>query len=237
MYTRDYAFSEYAKSIWKTLFSELKEKTNVRYLEVGVFEGRSLLWIYENILPSASVEIDALDSFPFPDTKMNFTENVSHLIKKNIVKILHGTSEQLIKNLPRLYYDLIYLDADHTYRSVWNDTVLLWPALKPGGFLVLDDYFWKKFEVPLADRPEQAIDDFLMESKGSYRMLYKSFQVYLQKLDELPVRMQPLTEKSSRIPSGGLVLPGPLLTIVRRLAALLLNVKRKFFNPFYPGRH
>jgi len=34
---------------------------------------------------------------------------------------------------------MIYLDADHSYEAVRRDTILLWPFLKVGGELILDD--------------------------------------------------------------------------------------------------
>ena len=231
-FSRNYEFSDYAQSIWKKLFSEIKHMKNVKYLEIGVFEGRSLLWVWDNILPQSSVEIDALDSFPVTGTKERFIENVSQLIKQNIVRISHGTSESLIKNLPLNYYDLIYLDAGHSYKNVWNDTISLWPRLKPGGYLVLDDYFWKKFELPLADRPEMAINDLLKESKGCYVLLHQSLQVYLQKINALPSHLVLIDVNSLQIPKGGLVLPSFMLQNLKILIHLVLKIKRKIYNPF-----
>jgi hypothetical protein len=37
-------------------------------------------------------------------------------------------------------YDLIFIDADHSYESVRNDTELILPLLSPTGFVVWHDY-------------------------------------------------------------------------------------------------
>jgi hypothetical protein len=47
---------------------------------------------------------------------------------------------------PRGHYDLIFLDADHTYEAVKRDTELLLPLLSPEGAFVWHDYAnWGRF--------------------------------------------------------------------------------------------
>ena len=36
-------------------------------------------------------------------------------------------------------YDLIHVDGDHTYEGCLHDMNLCWPAVKPGGVMVVDD--------------------------------------------------------------------------------------------------
>ena len=50
--------------IWEKVLSPLKGKPDIRYLEIGVFEGRSSLWIAENILTHPSSHLTVIDPFP-----------------------------------------------------------------------------------------------------------------------------------------------------------------------------
>ena len=49
---------------WPSTLKDFKDKPNLRYLEIGVFEGRSLLWMLENILTHPSSAATAIDMFP-----------------------------------------------------------------------------------------------------------------------------------------------------------------------------
>lgn len=38
-------------------------------------------------------------------------------------------------------FDLVHVDGDHSALGALNDLVLCWPKLRPGGVLILDDYW------------------------------------------------------------------------------------------------
>ena len=48
---------------WEKVFSPFKGREGLRYLEVGVFEGRSLIWMFENILTHKSCRAVGVDNF------------------------------------------------------------------------------------------------------------------------------------------------------------------------------
>ena len=50
--------------LWKKVLADFKNKPNIHYLEIGVFEGRSLIWMLENILTHPTSKATALDIFP-----------------------------------------------------------------------------------------------------------------------------------------------------------------------------
>ena len=52
----------------------------------------------------------------------------------------------------------VYIDGDHSYESVKNDLRVWWSKIRPGGFLVCDDYYTKRW-VGL----QRAIDEFTKE--------------------------------------------------------------------------
>ena len=48
---------------WTTLLSEFKGKPGINYLEIGTFEGRSALWILENIATHPTSTLTIIDLF------------------------------------------------------------------------------------------------------------------------------------------------------------------------------
>jgi len=43
---------------------------------------------------------------------------------------------------PEPVFDLAFIDGSHVARDVLTDALLLWPYIKPGGYMVFDDYEW-----------------------------------------------------------------------------------------------
>jgi hypothetical protein len=58
-------------------------------------------------------------------------------------------------------FDWVYIDGDHSRQAVRDDLHAWYPKVKPGGFLVCDDYLWKDefgaFSV------KAAVDEFIAE--------------------------------------------------------------------------
>jgi predicted O-methyltransferase YrrM len=128
-YTKNYNFPSKA---WSKILSPLKNKKSVQYLELGVFEGRSLIWVGENILPKGS-RIDAVDRFGESGHLDLFQKNTESLQKTHELRIFQGWCAEVLPQLKKHDYDLIYVDAGHSYLDVWNDIVRSWPLLKCGG--------------------------------------------------------------------------------------------------------
>lgn len=59
------------------------------------------------------------------------------------------TSEAFAGKYPRLAFDYIYLDGDHSYKGVKRDIGLFWGRLRKGGYLCLHDISY--------DRPDSKI--------------------------------------------------------------------------------
>lgn len=55
--------------------------------------------------------------------------------------VLHGDSRSEDLQLPAdVTLDLFYVDGDHDEAHAVGDTLKFWPALRPGGLCVIDDY-------------------------------------------------------------------------------------------------
>lgn len=61
-------------------------------------------------------------------------------IKSNIVTIHRGYSEEIMPSFPDEFFDVIYVDGNHTYDYVMNDLELSLKKLRSGGFLCGHDY-------------------------------------------------------------------------------------------------
>lgn len=66
-----------------------------------------------------------------------FTKSMSD---KQFVKIYRKYSFDSAKRFNNNYFDLIYIDADHSFESCLKDINDWYPKVKKGGFLLGDDY-------------------------------------------------------------------------------------------------
>jgi hypothetical protein len=51
-----------------------------------------------------------------------------------------GLSHEVLATFPDAHFDWIYIDADHSYAAVTRDADAAAPKVKPGGFLVFNDF-------------------------------------------------------------------------------------------------
>ena len=64
---------------WKKHLKQYFGKPNVRYLEVGAFEGKSLFWTLDNILTGKNSTAYAVDPL-FPSYEKIFLHNLNKLV-------------------------------------------------------------------------------------------------------------------------------------------------------------
>lgn len=102
----------------------------------------------------ASVRVDAVDPFaPYDElaawgltkgvtegNEANFLNTLEHYGLRGKVKHLPYLSEDVKDHLDPGGYDLVFIDANHSFSHVAHDLKLMWPHLKPGGVLVGHDY-------------------------------------------------------------------------------------------------
>ncbi len=128
---------------WKHWLGALAGRAGLRALEIGSFEGRSTLWLCENILTADDARIDCVDFFaPDPvygDYHARFLENTSaHRAK---IREHAGASFDMLRKLEGPY-DIVYVDGWHSAFGALADGVMAWPLLKVGGVMIFDDYLW-----------------------------------------------------------------------------------------------
>lgn len=188
---KNYQFTEnwFSEENWLDFIKIDKNKEN-HIMEIGSFEGRSTIWFLENFLKNDNSSITCVDpwlnysqdensfqsyeretnEWKFKDKKIksNFLHNILEFGEVNKVYIEQGFSHEL---LPKLLseskrFDLILIDGNHTAPFVMTDAVFSWYLLKPGGYIIFDDYLWFMHKKPTL-RPKISIDSFI-EIFGDY---------------------------------------------------------------------
>jgi hypothetical protein len=158
-------------------------------LEVGVFEGRTTLWFHENILTSYRSSHWAVDTFEGGEDQREAGVDCTNLLEKfneNIKPYRHhemicvGKSKDILPRIVYHYFDIIYIDGSHVADDTYNDICLSWPLLQPLGVLMMDDYEWTG-DPSVERRPKVAIDRWLSENDGKYRLLHKGSIVIVER--------------------------------------------------------
>lgn len=78
------------------------------------------------------------------------------------------TSEDFAKKNPKLKYDYIHVDGDHSYNGVKKDFNLFWPKLNKGGFIAFHD-----IASPDKDGNVYGTRDFWAELKNKYKVSFE----------------------------------------------------------------
>jgi len=186
-YRQDYVFSEdwFTHNIpsWKVHFAHYRGQPGLSYLEIGVFEGRSLFWIIDHVLTHPSSRATGIDIL-IPG---NLRSNLELSGAADRVTLIRGFSHVELRKLPLESFDIVYIDGSHHANDVLSDMVLSWELLKPGGHMILDDYAWKRDRnTGVATLPEEllpgiAVDSFTSAYRTYVELVYKDYQVVLRK--------------------------------------------------------
>ena len=181
------------RAAWPKYFAQ--NRTGVReYLEIGSFEGRSLLYA-AHLFPEAA--LTCIDTFEgagarhahlaelFDGLEQRFLRNIAPI--RDRVRILKGPSVRKLAEMSDSadVFDVIFIDGCHYYRHVMLDTLMTWPLLKVGGLLIWDDYDFEMLQY--GDRmPRLATNQFLDAYAGDYEVAFVTNQVAIRKIKPEP---------------------------------------------------
>lgn len=167
--------------------TQYKDKDNVKFLQIGVFGGDASLWLLENVLTGSGSLLYDLDTwegssehdiFDMTVIEEEYDKRISNF--DNVIKV-KNKSENFLPECKIKDFNFIYVDGAHDVASILNDGANSWKLLKKGGILAFDDYTWQN-PVTGVSEPKQAIDMFLTQFEGQYKLLEKSSQVWILKL-------------------------------------------------------
>jgi predicted O-methyltransferase YrrM len=169
---------------WEVALKDIVGKPNLQYLEVGVYEGRSVVWMLENVLTHPTSHVTGIDIFWANDAEYyEYSPELQQLYESNVVAAggegrfttIAEFSQVALRELPVDFYDVIYIDGAHNGPAVLEDAILAWRLLKVGGVLIFDDYRWW----PTASRiktPRYAIDIFAETFADRFDLIHSEAQ-------------------------------------------------------------
>ena len=156
-------------SAWTKLLDEFKGKPGINYLEIGTFEGRSVLWVLENILTHPTSKLTIIDAFE-ENTYKTFVFNVNLSGEANKFKIMTGLSTHKIRELPFNSFDLAYVDGSGKGIVMFSDLVSTWNLVKVGGLIICSRYSLNK--------PLRKALDLQPDDPGPHEAIYAFLKLY-----------------------------------------------------------
>lgn len=184
-------FFTYNIPVWEKALASYKGKPDIHYLEIGVFEGRSMVWMLENILTHPTCRLTGLDIFldyirdKGEVIKTRFLNNVKKAGGADRLTLIVGYSQVELRKLPLASFDIIYVDGSHAKPDVLEDAVLSWRLLKKGGLMIFDDY---PYETNRGKRDEEwpmpAINAFVLINRPNLDIVSCDYQVIIRKREK-----------------------------------------------------
>jgi hypothetical protein len=175
--------------LWHDILAPIR-KTRANILEVGVFEGRSVVFCLEFLPRSTIVAIahfvckkgwtSSQGITLEADCEEIFDGNVARYgnrVRKMTSSSWAGLSALIYE---RATFDLIYVDAAHNTPDVLADSLLAWRMLKVGGLMIWDDFMLDVWSMS-PNSVTQGICTFLKMYAGQYEWLHAGWQVAVRK--------------------------------------------------------
>jgi predicted O-methyltransferase YrrM len=191
----------WAPPVWEQLIPMLPERnpeTGRAFLEVGSFEGRSTVWIVENMMQAGDY-LTCIDTWQGGEehgaedmgtVEERFDHNIALLENKfsdlHISKSKGASYYRLAEEVASGGtddYDFIYIDGSHIAKDVLTDACMAWPLLKPKGIMVFDDYVWGDPR-DILHRPKVAIDAFTNIFAEEVEVIHVGYQLVVRKKGE-----------------------------------------------------
>lgn len=176
---------------WEKYLFHLKGEPNIKGLEIGCWEGQSTCWLLQNIFTDSSSRVVVIDPFlGNPENRVEgYEKEVPQIFESNIeklgatgrVSLFRMKSKDGLRHM-HLHDDSLnfaYVDGSHVTTHVLMDLVLLWPLLKRGGILIIDDY---PYGDPFMDAvPGIAVDAFQNIFRKEIIELHRGWQMIWRK--------------------------------------------------------
>lgn len=176
---------------WRRVLDRYKGQPGVRALEIGSYEGRSTVWLLENVLTHETARIDCIDTFEGSTEHAQMGLNLDNLLDRflrNIashrekVEWFGGESQEVLRSgYVTTMYDFIYIDGSHNAADVLEDAVLSFRLLKIGGLMIFDDYAWTGGGPTEFDNPKLGVDAFYSVYRDQLKQEHVSSQAIFQR--------------------------------------------------------
>ena len=143
------------------------------YGEIGVFKGEFASALHKLLDPSKIVLFDLFTGRTGSGDQDG--NNFSHVSLDDVFKTLKadgrfelekGDSSSNLSKYPDNYFDMIYVDGDHSYEGCKRDLVVAYSKVKPNGYILGHDYElnMKKAQTAWEFGVRQAVDEFCVQT-------------------------------------------------------------------------
>lgn len=165
-----------------------------RFLEVGIFEGRSAQEAIATILTKPGSQYGGIDIWlwqdnkPIPESKAKAVQNLARIGVSELSHPgpngwwFHGDILDLVgtRAVPRGSLDAIYIDSSHLPDQTLLESCVCFDLLAPGGFLAWDDY---DLHCPTGtSNVRHGVDRFIELHCNRLEIIYKDYQCLIHKL-------------------------------------------------------
>ena len=169
-------------------------KNNSVIVEIGVWQGNFSkiindfsspkelvlvdMWKYNDQVRGCAPQVDGKEPISQIFFDEAYMKTKSKFKDKLNVKILKKSSKEASKMYDNNYFDYIYIDAEHSYKAVYDDLNHWFPKLKKNGYLFGDDYYWREEDNTFS--LQNAYQDFLRKNDIRKWCVFKS-QIMIKK--------------------------------------------------------
>jgi hypothetical protein len=164
---------------WRQMLGVWRDRP-LRILEVGTFEGRASIFFLNFFPRSTFVGIDWFEGELGAAAAARLDHNMAPYSDR--VEVLKMDAVAALEQLgsAQRKFDLIYIDVSHYYDIAKATTRAAWSLTVAGSVVIWDDYSWAP-DLPPEQRGATAIDEFLRERDGSYRVLGSGYQLAVER--------------------------------------------------------
>ena len=179
-------FSVYAKPNFERFLIPLAGQDNLTFLQLGAYTGDASVWMLDNVLTGKNTILVDVDTWQGSDEEVHHSLDFSDVERVYVKKVMNRAYKQKMTTVDylkgsKLFFDFVYVDADHTAASALIDAELAWGLLRPNGILAFDDYEWGA-HLPPSKSPKLGINLFIERHQGEFITLEVGLQYWIQKL-------------------------------------------------------
>ena len=168
---------------WQVQLAALMNRP-CRLLEIGSFEGRSAVWLADNVLSDPAATLTCIDPWTYQSTfglggEELFDLNRGRCARSHQIIKIKGYSIEVLPTL-QAGFDFAYIDGSHEARDCLSDWVYTLPLMKSGGLVCFDDYQWIDPTYQTRILPRVAIDCVLEFWADVIEVVDKDRQVWVR---------------------------------------------------------
>ncbi len=184
---------EGSKQIFQNMLSHFISYKKCAILEIGTYTGVSIIAMLNYLSNAHGTTIDLWEDYAETKMLQNITTNkIEHIFHKNVrlscmedrITSIRGDSKDILMRFitNKKSFDFIYVDGSHMCLDCYTDLILSWKILNMNGILAIDDYLWSLSSNNILDKPYHAVQHFMKEYKGTYKLLHTGYRVFLRKI-------------------------------------------------------